>query len=627
MKKTGLKKLISFLSVLIVLITVSCSTQPVTTVTPAINATADAAKLAPLFKAEKFQDMPYRYFEPTLAENKKYPVILYLHGETEAGTDNESQITVTDCATNWVAPDYLAMNPTYVIAPQIPVGSDWTSEAVYNNTLALLNKFIESHPQIDKNRIYIVGFSIGGTGVWNMILKNPKLFACAMPISGNADKWLGNTEAWAALKNLPVVVIHSIDDQIAPVNGSLNAVAAIQAAGNVFVSGSTHVCLWNPGSTASPHDAWFTAFHKFDVIYNELFEQNLERTNHGEISPVMLYTAKDLGDGITRIWDHGLNTATLIERADKAILVDCTLGKGNLLDFIRANVLKNKDIDIEVFITHNDGDHINGLEHFLGAAQLKKVYVHKYDADLVKAKLGKDAGKVVIVKDGDKIALGGTQTETIWVPGHSRGHTVLKYGNYLFPGDAIGTGYIGCGDLTIEEYIQSVQHLLDVMGTGKYIIYAGHTAECRKPMTEEYVHQLLSLAKGIVDGSIKSSPYWRNLRQVATLGDANITFDLNNIHLIKGALFNLTLSQGTLSPAFAKWTAYYSAKVDEKVSSIEITPDVLAEDFKSVTINGKAAATLTAFKANLEKGKNLFLITVTAADGTQKIYTLNVTRG
>ena len=32
---------------------------------------------------------------------------------------------------------------------------------------------------------------MGGNGVWNMILKNPKLFAAAMPISGNADKYLG----------------------------------------------------------------------------------------------------------------------------------------------------------------------------------------------------------------------------------------------------------------------------------------------------------------------------------------------------------------------------------------------------------------------------------------------------
>ena len=47
----------------------------------------------------------------------------------------------------------------------------------------MLNQFIKSHPKVDTNRIYVVGFSVGGDGVWNMILKNPKLFAAAMPIA------------------------------------------------------------------------------------------------------------------------------------------------------------------------------------------------------------------------------------------------------------------------------------------------------------------------------------------------------------------------------------------------------------------------------------------------------------
>lgn len=590
------------------------------------NVSAEAAKLAPLFKSDKFQDMPYRYFEPAISENSKYPLIIYLHGEEESGTDNEAQLTRTECATIWVDPVLLAKNPTYVIAPQIPAGSDWTEEPAYSNTLALLNQFIENHPQIDKNRIYIVGFSDGASGVWNMVLKNPKLFAAAMPISGNADKYLGDYNAWAALKNFPAIVIHAYDDQISPVSGSLNAVAALQAGGNNFTSGSTKVALWNAGSTPVPHDAWWTAFHKFDVIIYNLFEQNLARTNYGEINPTTLYTKKDFGNGITQIWDHGLNTAWLIEFSDKAIMVDATLGRGSLLQFIRENVLKNKELGIECFVTHNDNDHVYGLNHFIGDAQLKKVYVHKYDADVVAKLLGNDAGKIQLVNDGDLIPMGGKNGEVVYMPGHSRGHTILKYENYLFPGDAIGTGYIGCGDLFVEDYVQLVQHLLDVMGTGKYTILAGHTGECRYPMTEKYVQELLVCAKGIVEGSIYGSPYWRNLRYVATNGDANITYDLNNIHKINGALFNLSISEGTLSPAFAKYLSYYSAIVDEKFSSIEITADVYAEDYISLMINGNPVVTGNVYKANLDTGANRFSITVTAADNTMRTYTLTITR-
>jgi len=64
-----------------------------------------------------------------------------------------------------------------------------------------------------------------------------------------------------------------------------------------------------------------------------------------------------------------------------------------------------------------------------------------------------------------------------------------------------------------------------------------------------------------------------------------------------------------------------------KVSSIDITPDVLAEDYQSLTINGNKVATLDTYKAKLESGKNLFSIVVTAADNTTRTYTLTITRG
>ena len=598
------------------------------------NFSAEATKIAPLFKSDNFQDengysMPYRYFEPSVSDGSKYPVILYLHGEEEAGTDNEAQVITTECATIWVEPDHLEKNPTYVLAPQIPAGSDWTSEPAYSSTLALLSNFIEKHPDIDTKRIYIVGFSAGATGVWNMILKNPKLFAAAMPISGNADRHLADYDAWAALKNFPVYVIHSYDDPISPVSGSLNALAALRAAGNLYSSSSASACLWSAESTPSPHDAWWTAFHKFEVVYNSLFWHSLEGTRNGEISPTMLYTKKDLGDGITMIWDYALSTSFVIERPEKAIIVDAMMGHGNLYEYIKDNVLVNKDIDLEFFITHNDNDHTYGLNYFLGVPQLKSIYLHEDDKDPVIKLLGKDEVKLKYVNDGDIISLGGKDADVILVPGHSRGSIILRYGNYLFSGDGIGTGYIGCGEISFEEFIPSVEHLLEKMGDEKYTILAGHTGECRKPMTEEYVHDLLACARGLVDGSIPTVVYWRNAgtRRVATYGDASITGDINNKHLIKGALFGLALSEGSLSPAFQRYLVYYSARVGEGVNSISITPEVLAKDYKSLTINGDDVVSRNAYKADLQMGDNRFSIAVTSSDDVTRVYTLTVTRG
>src|SRR5579871_209 len=214
-----------------------------------------------------------------------------------------------------------------------------------------------------------------------MLLQHPTLFAAAMPISASADEFLGDTKAWAALKNTPVIIIHSYDDTIVPVGAALNAAAALQAAGNSFLGyGAPTPCLWSPGSTPSPHDAWWTAFRKFEVVYNSLFWGDLARTHNGEVDPTTLYTKREMGDGITQVWDYALGTSWIVERSDKAVIIDTTMGHGGLYQFIHDNVLKNKDIPLEVFLTHQHDDHIRGLQSFIGAAQLKKVYVHKEDS-------------------------------------------------------------------------------------------------------------------------------------------------------------------------------------------------------------------------------------------------------
>ncbi len=624
----------------------------------------EAAKLAPQFKSASFKSdkgtLPYRYFEPTTKspDGARYPVILYLHGEEEAGTDNSAQITTTESATVWIEPKHLAQHPIYVLAPQIPRGKDWTMEPVYSDTLALLNQFIKNHPEADTNRVYIVGFSMGATGLYNMLHKNPQLFAAAMPISGSADPYLDNYQGWAALKNTPVIILHSYDDTVVPINAALNAAAALQAGGNQFLGyGAPTPSLWSPASTASPHDAWYTAFHKFEVIYNSLFWGDLSKTRNGELDPTTLYTSSKLAEGMTQVWDYALGTSIVIERADKAVIIDTTMGHigrdGGIYQYIRDHVLKNKGIDLEVFITHQHNDHILGLASFVGAAQLKKVYVHQEDSAPVKAVLGPDAAKVTLVKDGDLIPLGGKNVEVIGVPGHTLGSIVMKYENSIFSGDSIGTGYVGVGAISIEEYIPSLQHLLDRMGSGHYAVYGAHTGELIAPMDEQYIKDLLTCATAIVKHSIAAPPYWRSAelstRKISTVDRSSITYDLNNVHPLKGALRGLRISQGILGqgyepqfPAFTDeaqgiraprytgflpYISYYYTTVAQGVSTLDITPTVRDTDYKSLAVNGNAIRSNEPYHASLNAGRNRFAIVVTAADGTRKPYTLDVIRG
>jgi glyoxylase-like metal-dependent hydrolase (beta-lactamase superfamily II)/poly(3-hydroxybutyrate) depolymerase len=604
-----------------------------------IRISAEAARIAPQFKSAVFRDnngtvLPYRFFEPSGqgGDEATYPLVLYLHGEEGFGTDNEAQLLSTEGATIWIEPEHLAKNLTYVLAPQAPPGSDWTSDPVYTSLLALLDQFIEGRSDIDRDRIYIVGFSAGATGVWNMILNNPSLFAAALPISGNADKFLGDNEAFAALKNLPVLVVHSIDDPVSPVSGSENAIAALRAAGNRSVGFNTSI--WGMGGVPSPHDAWLPAFHNYGVIYNWIFEQSLSRTNHGSIDPTTLYTTHDLGNGVKAVWDYALGTSYILERPGKAIIIDVAAGNGSIYQFIRDSVLVNKDVDLEILVTHNHFDHIGGLSSFVGSSQLKRVHVHQADSEPVRRLMGSDAGKVEFIKDGDKIPLGESAVDVIGVTGHTWGSLVYLYENNLYTGDAIGSGdlWMSSSVMSVEDFIPSVQHLLEKIEGRELSVWGGHSGEYRTPMTDEYVRQILASAQGLVDGSIIGVPYRRTiggrptLGYAATVGRASIVHNLNNIRTIPGALRSLNISSGSLTPQFAPYTAYYSATVDSGVETVRIIPTVLADQYEHMTVNGNRVDSGAAYEARLNTGENRFSIAVTASDQTVKKYTLTISR-
>jgi glyoxylase-like metal-dependent hydrolase (beta-lactamase superfamily II)/poly(3-hydroxybutyrate) depolymerase len=522
-----------------------------------------AAAVAPLFESATYRSdrgstLPHRYFAPAAAKAGavKRPLVLFLHGEEAAGTDNLAQLTSSEGATIWVEKDHLAKNPTYVLAPQAPKGADWGKDPVYGDALGLLKQFVAKHPDVDSDRLYVVGFSSGGTGAWTMLLRNPGLFAAVMPIAGNADAFLADEAAFAAIRNTPVLPIHSYDDPVAPVRGTQNAIAAMVFAGDTSVAQIAQI--WGLGAVVPAHEAWRPAFHHYEVVYNWLFDQSLARTQKSKVAPSALYTVRDIGGGVQQVWDYYLDTAYVIERPDKALVIDTGMATGSLYGLLRQHVLKNREVPIEVAITHDHHDHISGLAGFVGAAQLRRVYVHAEDAAAVARVLKADAAKIQQVADGDRIPLGDDAVEVIGVPGHSFGSVAYLFETNLYTGDAIGTGdaWLGFSPLSIEDYIGSVEHLLDRVGGRKLHVLGGHAGECRTSLTVEYVRQVLACAKGLVAGTLPSTPYRRTvggqatLGFAATVGRATIVHDLNNVRATKGALRSLSLGTGRLDSLF-----------------------------------------------------------------------------
>ncbi|HBE76175.1 MAG TPA: hypothetical protein DDW65_00070, partial [Firmicutes bacterium] len=160
---------------------------------------------APDFDAKVFRDsngrtMLYRYLKPLANDpNHKYPLVVFLHGTKERGHNNISQLKYAGPFFN--QPFNRREYPCYVVIPQCPTRQNWVNSEKYFGTVALSSKPTEPlsltlqlvvklrrELNIDPKRIYIMGVSSGGSGVWDLVSRFPKMFAAAVPFAGCGDE-------------------------------------------------------------------------------------------------------------------------------------------------------------------------------------------------------------------------------------------------------------------------------------------------------------------------------------------------------------------------------------------------------------------------------------------------------
>ena len=156
---------------------------------------------------------------------KKWPLILFLHGSGERGSD------VAKVAVH--GPPKLVKNgkdlPFIIVSPQCPAGRGWDNATL----LALLNETIAQH-NVDTSRVYLTGLSMGGYETWSLGLKYPERFAAIAPICGGGQtadvKPLAQEKA-AALKSLGVWAFHGAKDPTVKLEQSQRMVAELKQAG------------------------------------------------------------------------------------------------------------------------------------------------------------------------------------------------------------------------------------------------------------------------------------------------------------------------------------------------------------------------------------------------------------
>ncbi len=159
--------------------------------------------------------LPYRLFVPAEYDSTQaFPLVLALHGAGERGTDNERHIQLHRLATSWADPANQATYPAFVVAPQAPPNGSWTNNNEALTTFAILDSLANEF-NIDPDRVYITGLSMGGHGTWNLIDREPARFAAAVPMSGNAFNTLARQ-----IQHIPIWAFHGESDTVVPVSGS-----------------------------------------------------------------------------------------------------------------------------------------------------------------------------------------------------------------------------------------------------------------------------------------------------------------------------------------------------------------------------------------------------------------------
>ncbi len=180
---------------------------------------------------------------------EKYPVLIFLHGSGERGTDIEKVKIHGPPRLIKEGKDF----PFIVISPQLPEGKMW--EVSYLD--ATLDNAIKGL-KADKSRIYLTGLSLGGMGTWGWAGAHPDKFAAIAPVCG-----MSNPMDATKFLNLPIWAFHGAKDDVVPPKGSSFMVNMVNDLG-----GNAKITLYPEAN----HDSWTETYNNPE-LYEWLLAQ------------------------------------------------------------------------------------------------------------------------------------------------------------------------------------------------------------------------------------------------------------------------------------------------------------------------------------------------------------------
>ena len=154
-------------------------------------------------------EMSYRLMKPMVFDsNKRYPVIVSLHGGGGRGADNRKQLR--DWNKLLADKQRRSDHPCYVLAPQ-------TTRLWNASDLKNIKRVIAALPSVDMDRIYILGHSMGGHGTYILIQIDSSYFAAAAPSAGSGLHKTGEFIDASLIKDVPIWSFHGDKDKVCPI--------------------------------------------------------------------------------------------------------------------------------------------------------------------------------------------------------------------------------------------------------------------------------------------------------------------------------------------------------------------------------------------------------------------------
>lgn len=213
-----------------------------------------------VYTNKKGEQLLYRLFVPLGYDaNRKYPLLLWLHGGDGRGSDNVRQLNGgNQIGTHFFAGKQTQLNfPMFVLLPQCPSNDNWSDPDVNEPTKWLeltMGALAEVQKQfsIDPSRLYLAGQSMGGLGVWATLQAYPGKWAAAVILCA-----YDNFTDVNVLAQTPIWLFQGTEDDTVPLLLVQQMVKQLKKA---------HANLRYTEYPKTGHDVWKKAFAEPDLL-------------------------------------------------------------------------------------------------------------------------------------------------------------------------------------------------------------------------------------------------------------------------------------------------------------------------------------------------------------------------